>query len=209
MQANSVSQTTLKMALLLLFSIKESLYAIDTRNVIEIVPAVLLRKFESAPRYVAGVFNYHNTIVPVVDLCQLIHGTPCQICYSTRLIMVNYSPDWANDTTSEQQSYSLGLLAERVTETLKVPMDTLVRAEGTRDSSSISPSRPESDERGAWDEALSTSRGTHRIGKCGMGELFIAEKGIIQYVNWEHLIADDFSPALFVQVGQVNGTERH
>ncbi|MBD1911101.1 MULTISPECIES: chemotaxis protein CheW [unclassified Leptolyngbya] len=135
MQVNTAAQATSKTALLLLFHIEENLYAIDTSNVIEIAPVVLLRKIEAASEYIAGVFNYHNTIVPVIDLCQLIRGTSCKISYSTRLIMVNYGANSCQGEHSPYQKRQLGLLAERVTETLKVPINTLKNAENMSDSS--------------------------------------------------------------------------
>lgn len=159
MQGNSAIQATSKTALLLLFHIEENLYAIDTSNVIEVAPVVLLRKITTAPDYIAGVFNYHNTIVPVIDLCQVLRGTPCQLCYSTRLIMVNAWIDSPPNEDSTRQQQQFGLMAERVIETLRVPTETLAHAE-TMGHASI------------------------------LGELFIEEKGLIQKVNWEHLIAD-------------------
>jgi chemotaxis-related protein WspB len=98
--------------LLLLFHVGENLYAIDTGPVVEIVPMVLLRKILPAPDYIAGVFNYHGEIVPVIDLCHLIQRTNCRVCFSTRIIIVNYK-------TSDHASRRLGLIAERVIETLK------------------------------------------------------------------------------------------
>ena len=97
--------------LLLLFHLGDERYAIDGTKVVEIIPQVLLRKLYQAPKYVAGVFNYRSKIVPAIDLCYLIGEYPCRHCLSTRIIIVNYPmPD---GTTR-----SLGLMAERVTDTL-------------------------------------------------------------------------------------------
>ena len=74
---------------------------------------VLLRKIQHVPDYVAGVFNYRGSIVPVIDLCHLIQGTPCRLRFSTRIIMVNH--------TTKDGMHCLGLMAERVTETLSRP----------------------------------------------------------------------------------------
>ncbi|WP_088892720.1 chemotaxis protein CheW [Leptolyngbya ohadii] len=118
--------------MLLLFHIGENLYAIDTDRVIEIVPMVLLRKIEPAPDHIAGVFNYRGNIVPVIDLCRLIRGNPCRICYSSRLIMVSYSPE--EGKTQEQPQRQFGLIVERVSETLKVAADRIKTAEPISDS---------------------------------------------------------------------------
>ena len=99
---------------MLLFHAGDNLYALDTSQVIEVLPMVLLRKIQQVPDYVAGVFNYRGSIVPVIDLCHLIQGTACRSRFSTRIIMVNH-------TTKDGKVHHLGLMAERVTETLSRP----------------------------------------------------------------------------------------
>ena len=106
--------------MLLLFQLDRNLYAIDTAEVVEIVPMMLLAKVPAAPDHIAGVFNYRGNIVPIVDLCQLIQGTPCQTCYSTRVVIVNYTASSPVEFDRNLASQQLGLMAERVTETLKV-----------------------------------------------------------------------------------------
>lgn len=112
---------------------------------------VVVRKINHVPDYVAGVFNYRGTIVPVVDLCHLIQGTPCRSRFSTRIIMVNY-------TSKDGGHHCLGLMAERVTETLSRP--------------DLSPN------------ALIVNDVPY------LGEMFMDEKGMIQFIHWEHLITD-------------------
>ncbi|MDJ0581112.1 chemotaxis protein CheW [Crocosphaera sp.] len=97
--------------LLLLFHLGDERYAIDSKKVVEIIPQVLLRKLYQAPKYVAGVFNYRSKIVPAIDLCYLIGEYPCRHCLSTRIIIVNYP-------MADGTSRYLGLMAERVTDTL-------------------------------------------------------------------------------------------
>lgn len=113
---------------------------------------VLLRKIQHVPDYVAGVFNYRGTIIPVIDLCHLIQGTACHSRYSTRIIIVNH-------TAKDGKVHCLGLMAERVTETLS-------RADLDR-------------------------KNVERVTNVSyLGEMFMDEKGMIQLVNWEHLIAE-------------------
>lgn len=100
--------------LLLLFHVDENTYAIDSTHVTEVLPLVMLRKVPQVPTHVAGVFRYRSCIVPVIDLCQLIRGEACRSRYSTRMIMMRYN------TKDDSQAY-VGLLAERVTETLDQP----------------------------------------------------------------------------------------
>lgn len=97
--------------LLLLFYLSDELYAIDSSQVVEVIPKVILRKLYHAPDYVAGLFNYRGKILPVIDLPLLIQGNPCRLCLSTRIIIVEYPGKL------EAKGY-LGLMAEQITDTL-------------------------------------------------------------------------------------------
>ncbi len=99
---------------MLLFQAGDHLYAIDSAQVVEVIPIVALRPLNQVPDYVAGVFNYRGDLVPVVDLCRLLHHTDCRSRFSTRIMIVRYS---SNDGTQQW----LGLMAERMTETLNRP----------------------------------------------------------------------------------------
>ena len=97
--------------LLLIFHVGKNLYAIDSSRVVEVIPRVSYRPVHHVPDYVIGVFNYRGSIVPAIDLCRMIRGTPSQEYLSTRVIMVSYPcPDG--------KLRHIGLMAERVIETL-------------------------------------------------------------------------------------------
>ncbi len=99
--------------LILLFYAGNDLYAIDSSYIVEVIPRVSFRKVHHVPDYVAGLFNYRGVILPVIDLCHLIQGNPCRPHLSTRIIIVKYPHQ------NESLQY-LGLMAERVTETLSI-----------------------------------------------------------------------------------------
>lgn len=105
--------------LMLVFQLGKDRYALETSHVVEVVPSLVLRKLPRAPEYVAGIFNYRGTIVPVIDLCQLTQDRPCDNCLSTRILLVQVRGDHGS-------SRCIGLRAERVTETLKVSESDLV-----------------------------------------------------------------------------------
>ena len=98
--------------LYLLFHAKNESYAVDAREIIEIVPRVKLRSLPKAPEYVAGLLNYRGESVPVLDLCVLLHGNRCAAVFGSRMILMKY-PD------ASGAMRVLGLLAEQVTETLQ------------------------------------------------------------------------------------------
>jgi chemotaxis-related protein WspB len=98
--------------LMLLFYVGIERYAIECSSVVEVVRLISLRQSKQAPPHVAGLFKYRNLIVPVIDLCQLMQGTPCATHLSTRIILVNYLG------VGQEVAQILGLMAERVTETI-------------------------------------------------------------------------------------------
>jgi chemotaxis-related protein WspB len=93
--------------LYLLFQLGDERYVLEARQVIEVLPLVAVRDIPQAPRGVAGVFNYRGAPVPLIDLSALAIGRPAQRWLSTRIVLVR---------DGEQL---LGLLAERVTETVR------------------------------------------------------------------------------------------
>jgi chemotaxis-related protein WspB len=97
--------------LMLLFYAGSDLYAIESTHIVEVIPRVALRKIQHVPDHVAGLFNYRGKILPVIDLCYLIQGNPSHSYLSTRIIIVSHPK-------ADGELQYLGLMAERVTETL-------------------------------------------------------------------------------------------
>ena len=95
----------------LLFEVAGQRYALDIAQVIEVVPAVRLRRIPQAPAYVAGVFRYRGAMVPVIDLSHLMGGPPASRRFSTRILLVQHpGPSGIGRV--------LGLLAEGATDSL-------------------------------------------------------------------------------------------
>ena len=109
--------------LLLLLSVGEQLYALESERVVEVIPRVMLRPVSGAPPHRPGVFNFRGRVVPVVDVSQLIAGRPCTAHLSSRIIMVRHGE-------ANGEPGLLGLLAERVTDTLLKPRSSFQPAEG-------------------------------------------------------------------------------
>jgi chemotaxis-related protein WspB len=139
--------------LMLLFYVGNDLYAIESSYVVEVIPRVSLRKVHHVPDHVAGLFNYRGKIVPVIDLCHLIRDTSSRFCLSTRIIMVRYS----NENYGQQY---LGLIAEKITETLNKPETAFV------------------------DSGISVKEAPY------LGGILMNEKGIIQQIHLEKLFSD-------------------
>jgi chemotaxis-related protein WspB len=92
----------------LTFEVNGQKYGLDVSDILEVLPAVPVRRLPQVPDYVAGVFRYHGTIVPLIDLSCLIGGRQAASLLSTRIILVKYPSPTGADRL-------LGLLAERAT----------------------------------------------------------------------------------------------
>jgi chemotaxis-related protein WspB len=99
------------MVLMLLFYVGEERYACSCDQIVEIIPQVPLKKIVQVQEYVSGALNYCGVPIPVVDFTQLCGKRPSVPYLSTRIIIFRRD----KEGTAEQ---TLGLLAERVTDTI-------------------------------------------------------------------------------------------
>lgn len=99
--------------LFVLFQLGKDRYALEASRVVEVLPLVALKRLPQAGRGVAGLFVYRGQPVPAVDLCVLLFDRPAQERLSTRIIVVNFSADAA------EENQMLGLIAERATGILR------------------------------------------------------------------------------------------
>ena len=105
--------------LMLPFNLGDGQYAVPVSEVVEVTSRVNLEQIARAPNYIAGLFNYRGQHVPVIDLCRLIHQHNCADSFTTRIILVNFP-------LATGKTHMLGVLAERVTETVRVTDDTFM-----------------------------------------------------------------------------------
>jgi len=102
--------------LLLLFTLQDEAYAIDSLKVIEVIPFLMTQKIPMTPKFILGMANYRSSPVPIIDLGLLLNDQPCRQQLSTRIILTTLS-------LGRQFKKIVGLLAENVTETVKTPKD--------------------------------------------------------------------------------------
>ena len=98
--------------LFLLFRLDDNRYALDASQIVEILPVCSIEKLAGAPPAVVGIFNYHGSFVPAIDLNELAFGRPATLRLSTRIILLRYAE--ANRTPR-----LLALIAEHATETMR------------------------------------------------------------------------------------------
>ena len=92
--------------LVLMFEAGGHRYALETRDVVEVVPWVQLQLVAGSPDYVAGYFSHRGEVIPAIDPGRLACGIPCQCRFNSRLIIL--------DVSGTEGSHRVGLLAERV-----------------------------------------------------------------------------------------------
>jgi chemotaxis-related protein WspB len=98
--------------LFLVFSLGNDRYAVDATQVVEILPLVNRKSLPGAPPGVAGIIDYRGNPAPLLDLSELVLGTPCRKWMSTRIVMINY--------LDADPPRMLGLLAEGATGTIRL-----------------------------------------------------------------------------------------
>ena len=146
--------------LALRFAIDGHRYALDTRDVVEVISRVELRPIHRAPAELSGMFVYRGEVTPVVDLVQLLAGKRCPERLSSRILMT-VLPSRSGGT------WIVGLLAEQVTEAVHIeqsenPTRATVSPNDLRhgevtadDAGMIRLLRPESLVDATWQDALS------------------------------------------------------
>ncbi|MOA15011.1 CheW-like domain protein [compost metagenome] len=102
------------MRLYLLFSLGRDRYALDVRDVAEVLPLCPLKQVPEAPAWVAGLHAHRGELLPVLDLNQLCFGRPVLRRTSTRLVLVDY----CSGGSGPRQR--LGLLLEQTTQTRRL-----------------------------------------------------------------------------------------
>lgn len=108
---------TAKGALYLQFRIAAQRFALDVREVIEVLPRRPLKPIAQAPAWVVGVLAHRGALVPVIDVSALSFGAPAVSRGSTRLVLVHYRGD------PQRPELQLGLILEQATETLRCRPD--------------------------------------------------------------------------------------
>jgi chemotaxis-related protein WspB len=98
--------------LFLLFQLGTDRYALDAREVAEVLPLVALKQIPQASRGVAGLFNYRGTPVPAIDLNELMTQVPAAQRFNTRIVLVRYRG-------ADGREHPLGLIAEHAKETVR------------------------------------------------------------------------------------------
>ncbi|MBI3924812.1 MAG: chemotaxis protein CheW [Armatimonadetes bacterium] len=105
--------------LVLVFHLGAERYGFEAARVLEVLPRLPCRLLLGVPECVAGIFDYRGVLTPMVDLCSMFLGRPAADRLSTRLIVVEVPSGRGTDRRA------LGLVAERITETISADLARL------------------------------------------------------------------------------------
>jgi len=158
-------------SMLLRFVVGDDSYGVDVTQVVEIVPYIALKRIPRAPDYVAGLLNYRGISVPVIDITKLASGRASRTWLSTRVIVVK-----SKQPQLDGADNLLGLLAEQVTRTVKIPESAFASA------------------------GLERFEAEHS--SC-LGDVAVTPKGIIQRIEVEPLLSAQTRAELFHTTSQV------
>jgi chemotaxis-related protein WspB len=98
--------------LFLMFRLGGDRYVLDVEQVEEVLPLLQPTLLPGAPPGVVGAIRYRGSAVPLIDLSVVALGRPSAPVISTRVILVRYPVEGG-------ETRRLGLVAERVTETIQ------------------------------------------------------------------------------------------
>ncbi|MGS1011048.1 chemotaxis protein CheW [Achromobacter anxifer] len=98
--------------LYLLFRIGGDRYALDARDIAEVLGLREFKQVPGAPAWVAGVMDRRGVAIPVIDMSALAGGGAAAAVTSTRLALVRYRAE------PDQAEHLLGLILEQATETV-------------------------------------------------------------------------------------------
>jgi chemotaxis-related protein WspB len=113
--------------LMLLFQAGSCHYALNSQQIVEVLPWASLYPAAAgrgvAQGVIAGLLNYHGQLVSVIDLGQLLHQAPSRRNYGSRIILINAE---ALAIPGFETAKWVGLLADRVVDTQAITPDLLV-----------------------------------------------------------------------------------
>jgi chemotaxis-related protein WspB len=93
--------------LFVVFQLGQDRYALDARQLVEILPLMEVKHLPLAPAGVSGMLDYYGVALPVIDLTAMALGRPAAERISTRVLV-----------TELANGQRLALVAERAQELL-------------------------------------------------------------------------------------------
>lgn len=96
--------------LMLIFKAGKNRFALDAKQVREVIPKIALKPITVAPPYVPGFANFGRIALPIVDFTLLLENQPSRNCLHTRVILLKTPHE-------ENEPAKYGLMVEGLTKT--------------------------------------------------------------------------------------------
>jgi chemotaxis-related protein WspB len=109
--------------LMLLFQAGNRQYALNSQQVMEVLPWASLYPAMAGHPAIVGLLNYHCQLVSVIDLGLLLHQTPSRPNYGSRIILINAA---VTPIAGFESAKWVGLLADRVVDTQPITPEMFV-----------------------------------------------------------------------------------
>jgi len=103
--------------LFLQFNVDGQRFAIATDLVKEITSMVKLTRVPKTEAWIAGLFNYRGSMLPVIDISRLLFNSEHQLRICTRIIIL--------ETTINNNKQNIGLIVEQANKTLSYDINDL------------------------------------------------------------------------------------
>ncbi|MEP6670424.1 MAG: chemotaxis protein CheW [Chthoniobacter sp.] len=104
--------------LFIVFQLGQDRYALDARELVEILPLAQVKQLPQAPPGIAGMLDYHGVALPVIDLSELALARTAAHRISTRILIVEIA-----------SGRRFALIAERANEMLHREVGDFAAAE--------------------------------------------------------------------------------
>lgn len=102
----------------LVFTVGDEQYGIPSPDIVEVLPVLRLHLIPKAPDYIVGTLNYHEDLVPVIDMSDLMSGGDSRDLPGTRIVVATFAHD-------DHRTCFVGLLVEDAVETISIADDRL------------------------------------------------------------------------------------
>jgi chemotaxis-related protein WspB len=120
LDSNSLSKRLVNHPMQLFLQIRtgDQGYLMDARHITRVLPLMRITSVPLAVGGVIGIINYQGSLVPVLDLCEILLHRPAARRVTTRLILFSVA-DFATSELSNTHSI-VALLAEGVSDVIRL-----------------------------------------------------------------------------------------
>jgi chemotaxis-related protein WspB len=107
--------------LFLTFRTGHSHCAVEAKGIVEVLPLLQIDALPGSAPGIVGVMNYRGSLLPVIDLSQLVTGKAAARLHSSRILITPVS-------SGDYAGQHVGVLVDGATQTLRLAPERFVRS---------------------------------------------------------------------------------